>query len=92
MLLALQICVEGISKRSTGVIKSQLLINTLNFLQIRSLQLEITFQIRLDARWSLRFGKDGVVLGNTPSKCDLSAGLVVFLSNFDKDGVILLAS
>jgi hypothetical protein len=89
LFLPIKIRIELISKRITRVVESQLLINALNLLHILRRELEIALQVRLYARWSLGFREDGVALCNAPRESYLRTGLVVFLGDFDEDGIIL---
>lgn len=89
VLLALQIRIEVISKRLRRVIESELLINTLDLLQILRIQLEVSLQIRRNPRRGFRLREDGVALCDAPGESDLRAGLVVLLADFDEDGIIL---
>ena len=84
-----KICVELVAKRFTGIVESKLLVNPINLLPILRRELEVNFQVRLDARGGLRFGKDRVTLCNTPRERHLRTGLVVFLADFDEDRIIL---
>lgn len=89
LLLPIKIRIEVVPKRTTRIIETKLLINTINLLHILRRELKVAFQIRLYTRRGLGFRENGVAFCHAPCESDLCARFVVFLADFDEGGVIL---
>jgi hypothetical protein len=92
LFLAIKISVEVVSKASRGIIESQLLIDTVNLLEVLRIELEVTAEVGLDTRWSLGLGNHTVAVSDSPRERYLCTTLVVLLANLHQNGVILRRS
>jgi hypothetical protein len=92
LFLPVKVGIELVSKRTTGVIESQLLINAIDLFNIFRSKLKVSFQVRLYAGWRLGFREDGVSFCDAPCEGYLCAGFVVFFADFNEHGVVLYIS
>ena len=86
--LPIQIGVEIPSEVPRGVIKSHLLINSIQLLQIFLLEPEIPRQITPYPFGRLALRQHAVSVRDPPRERDLCAILAVFLADFDDGGVV----
>lgn len=87
--LPIQIGVKVPAKRGRRIIEAQLLVDAINLLDVLGLELEVAFQVGLNAARGLGLGDDGAAVGDAPGQRHLCAALVVvFLADFDEGGVL----
>lgn len=89
LFLSIQTNVEVISKRPRWVIESQLLIQTVNLLNILIFKLKVSLQIISNPLRSLALWHHTPAMSNTPGEGNLCTALSILLTNLHKDRLLL---